>query len=100
MARGALTRNWVEARLIGREEIVTAMFDGEVPAAGADLAAVPDAWAEAMPPGGTRVLQSWIAYRAHRRLQTVLAVPTVAAGKTLLRDVPGAEGFLTFGGGA
>lgn len=74
---GALARNFIDARLIVREELVSELFAGGRIAY--DLVAVPDLHYDGAPLSTKRALSSWLMGRAARGLQTVVAVPDRAS---------------------
>lgn len=83
---GALLRNFITARLIVREELVSELFDRRRQP-NADLVIVPDfSYADA-PAATRRALGSWLMGRIARGRQTVLGVPNKAA----ISDIFGAE---------
>jgi len=83
---GALLRNFITARLIVREELVTELFDKRRQPS-ADLVAVPDMSYSEAPAATRRALASWLMGRVARGKQTAFGVPNAAA----LKDIFGAE---------
>jgi len=83
---GALLRNFITARLIVREELVSELFDNRRQP-NADLVAVPDFAYRDAPPATRRALSSWLMGRISRGRQTVLGLPD----KTAISDIFGAE---------
>lgn len=83
---GALLRNFITARLIVREELVSELFDNRRQPT-ADLVAVPDFSYKDAPPATRRALSSWLMGRIARGRQTVIGVPD----KSAIGDLFGAE---------
>ena len=71
---GALVRNFIDARLVPREELIGELFAGR--RVDAECVAVPDLHYEGANLATRRALNSWIAGRVARRAQTVIAVPS------------------------
>lgn len=83
---GALLRNFITARLIVREELVSELFDKRRQP-NADLVAIPDfSYADA-PAATRRALGSWLMGRIARGQQTVLGL----SSKNGIADIFGAE---------
>ena len=83
---GALLRNFIAARLIVREELVSELFDRRRQPK-ADFVAVPDfSYADASA-ATRRALSSWLMGRVARGKQTALGLPNKAA----ITDLFGAE---------
>jgi len=83
---GALLRNFITARLIVREELVSELFDNRRQP-NADLIAVPDFAYKDAPPATRRALSSWLMGRITRGRQTMFGLPD----KTALSDLFGSE---------
>lgn len=83
---GALLRNFITARLIVREELVSDLFDNRRQPR-ADLVAVPDFGYKDAPASTRRALVSWLMGRIARGGQTLLGVPD----KATLMETFGAE---------
>lgn len=83
---GALLRNFITARFITREELVTRLFD-RGGAVREDCVVVPDFHYHDAPAATKRALASFVMGRAARGLQTVMGVPS----KKVLADVFGDE---------
>lgn len=83
---GALLRNFITARMIVREELVSELFDKRRQP-NADLVAVPDISYSEAPAATRRALSSWLMGRIARGKQTALGVPNKAA----LNDIFGVE---------
>lgn len=73
-AVGALVRNFIDARLVTREELVSELFAGR--RVDAELVAVPDLHYDSANAATRRALNSWLTGRAVRRAQTIVAVPS------------------------
>jgi hypothetical protein len=86
---GALLRNFITARLIVREELVTELFEHRRQPS-ADLVAVPDFAYRDAPAATRRALSSWLMGRIARGRQTVLGLPD----KSGITDIFGAEASL------
>lgn len=84
---GALTRNYIEARVVPREELVTELFAGR--RVDADCIIVPDLHYEGANASTRRVLNSWLTGRVLRRAQTVVAVPSRKALSEAIGDDAG-----------
>jgi len=83
---GALIRNFIPARLIVREELVSELFDKRRQP-DADLVAIPDLSYADAPASTRRAIGSWLMGRMARGRQTVIGVPNKAG----LNDIFGAE---------
>lgn len=83
---GALLRNFITARLIVREELVSELFEHRRQPS-ADLVAVPDFAYKDAPAATRRALASWLMGRIARGRQTVLGLPDKGA----ITDLFGAE---------
>lgn len=83
---GALLRNFITARLIVREELVSELFEHRRQPS-ADLVAVPDFSYKDAPAATRRALASWLMGRIARGRQTVLGLPD----KSGITDLFGAE---------
>lgn len=83
---GALLRNFITARLIVREELVSELFDHRRQP-NAALVAVPDFAYKDAPAATRRALASWLMGRIARGRQTILGLPD----KSGITDLFGAE---------
>lgn len=83
---GALLRNFITARLIVREELVSELFDRRRQP-NADLVAIPDLSYADAPAATRRAIGSWLMGRMARGRQTVIGIPNKAG----LNDIFGAE---------
>lgn len=83
---GALLRNFITARMIVREELVSELFDKRRQP-NASLVAVPDFSYKDAPAATRRALASWLMGRIARGRQTVIGVSDKAA----ISDLFGAE---------
>lgn len=88
---GALVRNYIDARLVMRDELVTLLFNGKN-GPQEPLVAVPDFHAEGIPTSAAQSLKSWLTGRMARGRQTVLGFPSVKAVDALFK--PGMVGAL------
>lgn len=83
---GALIRNFITARLMVREELVSELFDRRRQP-NAALVAIPDLSYSDAPASTRRAIGSWLMGRMARGRQTVIGVPNKAG----LNDIFGAE---------